>query len=247
MSAIVPQWDSTDDFPPTSMALRDPNGLLAVGGDLSVPRLLRAYRRGIFPWYDAEQPILWWSPDPRMVLIPGQEHCSRSMNKLMRRSQWRIRIDQQFSNVVKGCADPRNDQSGTWISRAMERAYNALHMEGYAHSIEVLDQNDHLLGGLYGIALGRVFFGESMFSRVPNASKMAFICLSRWLADAQFELIDCQVANPHLVSLGAREIPRYQFEEILHLNTTAALIDSGQAFWREVNGNAITYHRHIVT
>ncbi len=247
MSAAVAPWDGLDDFPPTSMALRDPNGLLAVGGDLSVSRLLRAYRRGIFPWYEADQPVLWWSPDPRMVLVPGEAHCSRSMGKLLRSSKWQVTVDRQFADVVKGCAAPRREQPGTWISPAMQRAYTALHSEGYAHSIEVLDDRNALIGGLYGVALGRIFFGESMFSLAPNASKMAFITLSRWLERAGFRLIDCQVANPHLVSLGAREIPRQRFEDILHLNTTAALIDSGQAFWREVNGNAITYHRHIVS
>ena len=247
MSATAPPWDSIDDFPPTSVALHDPNGLLAVGGDLSFGRLLCAYRRGIFPWYEADQPILWWSPDPRMVLVPGEEHCSRSMNKLMRSSKWQVTVNRRFADVLKGCAAPRGEQPGTWISPAMERAYNTLHAESYAHSIEVLDDQNNLIGGLYGVALGRVFFGESMFSLAPNASKMAFITLSRWLERAGFRLIDCQVANRHLVSLGARNIPRQHFEDILYLNTTTALIDSGQAFWREVNGNAITYHRHIVT
>jgi leucyl/phenylalanyl-tRNA--protein transferase len=201
-------------FPPATSALDDPNGLLAAGGDLSPARLLAAYRQGIFPWYDQGQPILWWSPSPRTVIYPEQLHISRSLRKILRRGGYRVTLDTAFTQVVTECAAPRNNAGGTWINPAMSRAYVRLHELGHAHSVEVW-RDRQLVGGLYGIALGRVFFGESMFSRADNASKVGFAHLARQLHQWQFPLIDCQVANEHLFSLGAVEIPREDFQQIL--------------------------------
>lgn len=202
------------NFPSTSLALTEPNGLLAVGGDLSVPQLLAAYQRGIFPWFDETQPVLWWSPSPRLVLKPGNLHISKSMRKLLRRAPYRVTTDTAFPQVMAACAEPRPDQHGTWITAQIQAAYTALHHLGYAHSIEVW-QEDNLVGGLYGVALGRVFFGESMFSRADNASKYGFIRLVSALKALQYGVIDCQVRTPHLVSLGAQEIDRDRFEHLL--------------------------------
>lgn len=202
------------EFPPTSAALDEPNGLLAAGGDLSPTQLLAAYRRGIFPWFDDSQPILWWSPSPRLVLPPEQLHVSRSMKKLLRRNPFEVTADQCFSDVMEACSEPRPDQRGTWITDEMLDAYARLHDLGYAHSVEVWEDQT-LVGGLYGIALGRVFFGESMFSRRSNASKVGFIALVQNLEQQGYQLIDCQVHTDHLFSLGAREIPRTQFEQYL--------------------------------
>lgn len=202
------------NFPPTAQALTDPNGLLAVGGDLSVAQLLAAYQRGIFPWFDHTQPVLWWSPSPRLVLNPDQLHISKSMRKLLRRAPYRVTTDTVFSQVIAACSEPRPGQDGTWITRQIQAAYTALHRLGYAHSIEVWQDNT-LVGGLYGVALGRVFFGESMFSRADNASKYGFITLVTALKAMGFGLIDCQVRTPHLVSLGAEEISRDEFEQLL--------------------------------
>lgn len=198
------------DFPDPAGALRYPNGLLAAGGDLSAPRLLRAYQAGIFPWFEAGQPPLWWSPDPRMVLFPDELHVSRSMAKLLRKTGCVVKSDTDFASVMAGCAAPRADSQGTWITPDMQQAYAGLHALGHAHSVEVWEDGQ-LQGGLYGIAMGRVFFGESMFSRKPNMSKIAFVDLVRTLGQAGYTLIDCQVANPHLESLGARNIPRQEF------------------------------------
>ncbi len=228
------------------MALREPDGLLAAGGDLSVKRLLCAYRRGIFPWYEEDQPILWWSPDPRLVLIPGSEHCSSSMRKFMRRMPWTITFDRRFDDVIRSCASARPRAAGTWITIAMQQAYGGLHRAGFAHSIEVNDDEGCLIGGLYGVSIGRVFFGESMFSRRSNASKVAFIALSRWLRQQGFALLDCQVSNPHLLTLGAKEIPREDFDALLRLHTDPALLDSGQAIWQSASGKAITCDGHLV-
>jgi len=203
------------EFPATVRALRYPNGLLAVGGDLSVDRLLRAYRRGIFPWYEEPQPVLWWSPDPRSVLFPRELRVSRGLRKAMRGNRMRITADRSFDRVVSACAAPRARDRGTWITDAMARAYAALHRAGYAHSIEVRDERDGLVGGLYGVALGRVFFGESMFNRVDNAAKIALVALVRLLEERGCDVIDCQVESEHLNSMGARNIPRANFERYL--------------------------------
>lgn len=230
MTKIV--WlEEGQPFPPTSMALSDPNGLLAAGGDLSVDRLVSAYRQGIFPWYDQGETILWWSPSPRTVFIPDEIHCSKSLKKLMRRVDWQVRIDSAFVDVMEACAKQRRDGSGTWISNEIISAYHGLHQLGYAHSVEVYANGD-LIGGLYGVALGKIFFGESMFSTRANASKFALIVFSRWLEQQKFALMDCQVSNPHLQSLNAQEIGRREFEQILSLNTSRALIDSTQLLWQ---------------
>ncbi|MEY8247530.1 MAG: leucyl/phenylalanyl-tRNA--protein transferase, partial [Bermanella sp.] len=191
-------------------ALTEPNGLLAAGGDLSPERLINAYSLGIFPWYNPGEPILWWTPDPRSVVYPQEFKPSRSLTKLIKKQLFSVTMDTCFAEVIKQCAQPRRDQDGTWIDDDINQAYNQLHDLGLAHSVEVwLD--GALVGGLYGIALGKAFFGESMFSRVDNASKLAFATLCEQLTKWQFELIDCQVHNPHLASLGAVEIPRKTF------------------------------------
>ena len=201
-------------FPPTKMALSQPNGLLAVGGNLKLETLLLAYRQGIFPWFSEEEPILWWSPAPRMVFTPGKVHRSRSLNKLIKKNPYRITFNHDFIGVIQACAEPRGISEGTWITDDMQEAYIALHQAGHAHSVEVWDQQE-LIGGLYGLAIGRVFFGESMFSRRSNTSKLAIVALSEQLARWQFALMDCQVHNPHLESLGAQLISREEFLETL--------------------------------
>lgn len=195
-----------DDFPDPRYAMRDPNGLLAVGGDLAPERLLAAYRRGIFPWYNAGQPVLWWSPDPRAVLYPEWLHVSRSLRKTLRRARLEVTVDRDFRAVMEGCAAPRRGESGTWITPEMLAAYTRLHDLGWAHSWEVRREGE-LVGGLYGVAIGRVFFGESMFSRVSDASKVALahVCA------AGYALLDCQVESEHLARMGARAIPRTRF------------------------------------
>ncbi len=201
-------------FPPLEQAMRTPNGLLAAGAELSPARLLSAYRSGIFPWFNAGEPVLWWSPDPRMVLVPGEFKLSRSLAKTLRNTSHEVRFDSNFEQVMRACAAPRQGQSGTWIHEDMIAAYSALHAMGYAHSVEVW-QDDKLVGGLYGIAIGRMFYGESMFSAVPNGSKIALARLAGQLHRWQFGMIDCQMKTPHLTSLGAREIPRGKFIEKL--------------------------------
>lgn len=201
-------------FPPLEHALDDPDGLLAAGGDLSPLRLVNAYAQGIFPWYEADQPILWWSPNPRTVLQPGEVHLSRSMRKLLRKQPYRLSFDTCFSAVIDACAAPRHAAGGTWITAEMREAYIELNRLGIAHSVEMWHE-DELVGGLYGVALGKVFFGESMFARRDNASKIAFACLCHYLAQWEFELIDCQVASDHLFSLGAYEITRSDFADAL--------------------------------
>ncbi len=201
-------------FPPVADALREPNGLLAAGGDLDTVRLLAAYRRGIFPWYEEGQPLLWWSPDPRCVFRAGDLHVSRRLRKTIRSRPWDLTCNTAFSDVIRACAAPRRYQSGTWITHAMLDAYERLHAEGWAHSIEVrLDGT--LVGGLYGLAIGRAFFGESMFSLVSDASKLALLLIERLLAAQTFGLLDCQVQSPHLLSLGARLVPRPAFVALL--------------------------------
>jgi leucyl/phenylalanyl-tRNA--protein transferase len=212
--AWISPGDPPEAFPDISRAMREPDGLLAAGGDLSSARLLAAYRLGIFPWYDSGQPILWWSPDPRCVLFPGAFHASRRLRRELRGSDAEIRFNTCFDVVIAACAEPRPGQHGTWITPEMITAYTHLHAEGWAHSIEVWQQ-DALIGGLYGVSMGRVFFAESMFSRQSNASKYALYALSQILEARGFELIDCQVMSHHLTTLGATLLPRAQFADIL--------------------------------
>jgi len=197
-------------FPPVETALTEPNGLLAMGGDLSMECLLDAYRHGIFPWFNPGDPILWWSPDPRMVLVPDEIRVTRSLAKRVRNAGFELRVDSAFTDVMWACAAPRQDADGTWISPAMIAAYTRLFKAGYAHSVETW-HDGQLVGGLYGVAIGRMFYGESMFSREPDASKVALVRLARQLQRWQFGLIDCQMETPHLASLGARTIPRAGF------------------------------------
>jgi leucyl/phenylalanyl-tRNA--protein transferase len=213
-----PIWLKQDDltFPDPGHALKEPNGLLAIGGDLSLERLLAAYKLGIFPWYEAGQPILWWSPDPRMVLFPDELHISKSLHKFLQKKVFKVSFNQNFPAVISACAKQRGrNRSGTWITDEMQQAYINLHKTGWAHSVEVWNENE-LVGGLYGIAIGSIFFGESMFSTQGNASKVAFVHLIQYLQKLNFKLIDCQVSSEHLASLGAREISREDF--IQHLN-----------------------------
>jgi leucyl/phenylalanyl-tRNA--protein transferase len=206
----IPWLHGHDPFPPVEAALDEPNGLLAAGADLSPRRLVDAYAQGIFPWFNDGDPVLWWSPDPRMVLFVGEVHVSKSLRKVMTSGRFRVTLDTVFAAVMAGCAEPRADQDGTWITDAMHAAYSRLAELGLAHSVEVWD-GDALVGGLYGVAIGRMFYGESMFSRVSNASKVALASLAHQLDRWQFELIDCQMSTPHLASMGAREIPRAEF------------------------------------
>ncbi|MCK9533892.1 MAG: leucyl/phenylalanyl-tRNA--protein transferase [Pseudomonas sp.] len=211
-------------FPALTQALREPNGLLAAGGDLSSARLLAAYRHGCFPWYQDGQPILWWSPDPRTVLLPDHLHISRSLRKVLRSDQFTVTFDRNFTQVIHACAQPRENENGTWITSEIQAAYFTLHRQGYAHSVEVW-QGPELVGGLYGIAIGQLFFGESMFSRSSNASKVGFVSLVSALKDAGFVLIDCQMPTTHLNSLGAHNISRADFAEYLtrHLDTATTM------------------------
>jgi leucyl/phenylalanyl-tRNA--protein transferase len=207
---MIPLLRQDVSFPPVDQALNSPNGLLAAGGDLSSIRLLESYRRGIFPWFSEGEPILWWSPDPRMVLFPKEFNISHSLRKTLRNGRHEVRMDSAFEQVMRACAEPREGQSGTWIHEEMIAAYCELHRLGYAHSVETwLDGN--LVGGLYGMALGRMFYGESMFSRRTDASKIALAHLAAQLTRWNFGMIDCQMNTPHLASLGAREIPRKEF------------------------------------
>ena len=208
--SVIPFLDIDDPFPPVDLALRDPNGLLAAGADLSPARLIDAYARGIFPWFNDDDPVLWWSPDPRMVLNVNDVRVSRSLRRVIRSSRFRVTADTSFAAVVAGCAEPRPDQNGTWITDDMASAYARLFDLGYAHSIETWS-GDALVGGLYGVALGRMFFGESMFARRSDASKVALVLLARQLSRWGFEWIDCQMSTAHLASLGAREISRASF------------------------------------
>ena len=200
----------SDPFPPVDAALTDPNGLLAAGGDLTAPRLLDAYRRGIFPWSADDEPILWWCPDPRMVLFVDEFNVSRSLRKRLRSGVFTVSADRAFNQVMRGCAGPRADGDGTWITAAITRSYTALHRMGHAHSIETW-RDGLLVGGLYGVSIGRMFFGESMFARESDASKVALACLARQLERWGFSMIDCQMSTAHLATLGAREIPRRDF------------------------------------
>jgi leucyl/phenylalanyl-tRNA--protein transferase len=201
-----------ETFPDANTALDEPNGLLAAGGDLSARRLLDAYRHGIFPWYSEGEPILWWSPDPRMVFATGEIHVPARLRRWLHSCDWSIRADTVFAKVVRACAAPRAKQPGTWITPAMHQAYAQLHALGHAHSIEVFDAK-RLVGGIYGVAIGHMFFGESMFSVATNGSKVALIALCRALHEWGFPLLDAQVTSTHLTTLGAFEMPRQQFIE----------------------------------
>ncbi|MCC8999490.1 MAG: leucyl/phenylalanyl-tRNA--protein transferase [Candidatus Contendobacter sp.] len=213
----LPWLDPRDDsqpFPPPDRALTEPDGLLAAGGNLSPRRLLRAYRLGIFPWYSPGQPILWWSPDPRLVLFPESVNLSRSLRKTLRKGLFTVTADTAFAAVIAACAAPRGEDPGTWITPEMNRAYIRLHQLGHAHSFESWHEGE-LVGGLYGVAVGRVFYGESMFSIMSDASKVALAALAAQLWRWQFTLIDCQVHTEHLTRMGAVEIPRATFIQLL--------------------------------
>jgi len=201
-------------FPSISTALTDPDGLLAVGGCLSTQRIINAYRQGIFPWYSDEDPILWWSPNPRLVVFPDQLHVSKSLQKTQRRQTFQLSFDTAFADVIQACSMPRAQDSGTWLLPEMQAAYIRLYEEGHAHSIEAWFQGK-LVGGLYGIAIGQVFFGESMFHTKTDASKIAFVTLVQQLTEWGYQLIDCQVHTDHLASLGAEEMPRSDFAILL--------------------------------
>lgn len=208
---MIPWLPEAHLFPPVAKALREPNGLLAAGGDLSPQRLLAAYRRGIFPWFSAGEPLLWWSPDPRMVLFPDELKISRSLAKTLRNADYEVRLDTAFGDVIRACArKPRAGQSGTWITPEMQQAYRELHRLGYAHSVETWIAGK-LAGGLYGIAIGQAFYGESMFADARDASKIALAHLCAYLKLRGFGIIDCQMETRHLASLGARPIPRCDF------------------------------------
>jgi leucyl/phenylalanyl-tRNA---protein transferase len=220
---LIPWLNDNTPFPLVEHALRTPNGLLAAGGSLSVPRLLDAYHHGIFPWFNPGEPILWWSPDPRMVLIPSEFKISRSLAKVLRNTPYEVRTDTAFEQVMRSCAAPRtirqDGHHGTWIHEDVIAAYCALHQLGYAHSVEVW-MKGQLVGGLYGVCIGHMFYGESMFSNVSNASKIALAHLARQFERWKLPMIDCQMNTPHLASLGAREIPRSEFiaslKELVH-------------------------------
>ena len=224
---ILIAWlDARSPFPPLDEALTEPNGLLAAGGDLSPARLIDAYRHGIYPWYNHGQPLLWWSPDPRMVLFVAEFRMSRSLAKRVKRGEFEIRIDTAFDAVIEACARaPRQGQRGTWITREMIAAYRRLHRLGYTHSVEAWRDGD-LAGGLYGLALGRAFFGESMFARATDASKVCLAALVAFLQQRGVPLIDCQQETEHLASMGARPIPRREFarelDELIHSNAAPA-------------------------
>jgi leucyl/phenylalanyl-tRNA--protein transferase len=233
---MIPWLESSDPFPPLERALSEPDGLLAAGADLTPARLLTAYRSGIFPWYSAGQPVLWWSPDPRMVLFPAEFRMPRSLLKRLRRRDYEVRVDTAFEVVMRACAAPRSDGAGTWITPQMIAAYCELHRLGHAHSVETWI-NGKLAGGLYGIALGRMFYGESMFTRAPDASKIALAHLVRQLSGRQFGMIDCQMNTAHLARFGGREIPRREFSQRL-----AELVNYTEAAdaWK-FESNAVTW------
>lgn len=232
MNALAWLDEQLLEFPDTSQALSDPDGLLAVGGDLAPERLLQAYKRGIFPWFSDGQPILWWSPNPRTVVLPTELHIGRSLRKLLKKKPFKITMDHAFPEVIQQCSSiSRNGEDGTWITESMLQAYLDLHDAGFAHSVEAW-QDNQLVGGLYGIALGKVFFGESMFSKASGASKVAFVSLVKQLQLWQFELIDCQMKTDYLMSFGAKEISREQFESKLKQAIPEVLVPQE---WRQSN------------
>lgn len=218
---MIPWLEPGDPFPPVDMALRDPDGLLAAGLELTPQRILDAYRQGIFPWFSEGQPVLWWSPDPRMVLVPSEIRVTPSMRKVLRNRPYEVRCDTAFEAVMRACAEPREGQAGTWISDHMIAAYGALHMQGWAHSVETWVDGE-LAGGLYGLALGRMFYGESMFSRARDTSKIALVHLARYLESQGYALIDCQMNTAHLASMGGREIARSEFCRVLSQSVQSA-------------------------
>ena len=224
-------------FPDVSQALDDPNGLLSVGGDLSPARLLEAYQHGIFPWYESPQPILWWSPSPRAVLLPDGVHINRSLRKTLKRGGYRVTADGAFEDVVSACAELSPKRPGTWITRDMRRAYQRMFELGWAHSIEVW-YGDELAGGLYGLAIGRVFFGESMFSRRRDGSKIALVHLCQLLQTRGFVLIDCQVGNDYLYSMGAQDMEREEFQDILQRHAVVA--DTPREAWCDIPPYSVT-------
>lgn len=215
-------------FPDPALALRQPNGLLAMGGDLSPQRLLNAYRAGIFPWYNPEESILWWSPDPRAVFATDRIHISRRLRRTLRHGDFAVTLDSDFDGVLAGCAAPRNDNPGTWLGTEMRAAYRRLFATGWAHSVEVW-RHCRLVGGIYGVAMGRLFFGESMFSTERDASKIALVYLARQLARWGFPLIDGQVGSPHLYRMGAVDMPRAEFLDLLRRQRSR---DNPAAPWR---------------
>lgn len=219
MSAMICTLFSDTPFPPLEQALIEPNGLLAIGGDLSPERLISAYRQGIFPWFNQGEVILWWSPNPRMVLFPQELKISRSLHKVLKKHHHQIRTDSTFTQVMQACAAPRRSQTETWIHDDIIAAYTTLHQMGIAHSVETWIDGK-LVGGLYGIAIGKAFFGESMFSRIPDASKIALVYLAKQLESWGYGLIDCQMKTAHLMSMGAREISRSHFAEQLDILTS---------------------------
>lgn len=210
----IPHHASPHDFPPIENALQHPDGLLAIGGDLTSQRLMVAYRRGIFPWYSEDQPILWWSPSVRMVLFPEHLNISRSLHKVLRKNKFTVTLDRDFRSVITHCAAPRRDQHGTWITHEMLDAYCRLHEQGVAHSVEAWHEGK-LVGGLYGVVLGKIFFGESMFSTMSDASKVAFVHFVKQIQRWGIEVIDCQVHTHYLASFGAIEISRTSYRELL--------------------------------
>lgn len=223
--AILDPQRPEQPFPPLHTALAEPNGLLAVGGCLSATRLLNAYRHGVFPWYNANEPILWWSPDPRLVLFPERLQVSRSLQKTMRKGRFSVTFDTAFDKVIAACADSRQNREGTWITQDIRHAYHELHLLGFAHSAETWCDGK-LVGGLYGVAIGRVFFGESMFHTLTDSSKTAFAVLVQHLKNWNFELIDCQVHTRHLASLGAELIDRDTFFSLLGRYCTSSAAPS---------------------
>ena len=222
---MIPLLGPNDAFPPVDRALDEPNGLLAAGGGLTINRLIMAYARGIFPWFSDGDPVLWWCPDPRMVLRVDRVHISRSLRRRLRQRQYEVSADRAFSDVLRACAAPRHDDAGTWLVPSMMRAYERLFREGLAHSIEVWVDGE-LAGGLYGVALGRMFFGESMFTRRTDGSKIAIACLAAQLARWKFPLIDCQMRTAHLASLGAEDMPRRDFVAVVERLVRAPAVPS---------------------
>ncbi|EIL97568.1 leucyl/phenylalanyl-tRNA--protein transferase [Rhodanobacter thiooxydans] len=222
--------EAWDRFPDPRQALAEPNGLLAFGGDLSPQRLLAAYSLGIFPWFGAREPILWWSPDPRCVFHTETLRINRSLRRQLRGKPWRLSVDRAFEQVLRACAAPRTHDSGTWLVPAMINAYLQLHRLGHAHSVEVWD-DEQLVGGIYGVAIGRLFCGESMFSAESGGSKLALVALARLLHEMDFPLLDAQVANPHTLGLGAVEMPRAEFlRQVAQLGRKPGLVGSWAAF-----------------
>ena len=209
------QEDATPYFPDSQLAHEEPNGLLAAGGLLSPAWLTAAYRRGIFPWYDDESPVLWWSPAPRMILQANNFHIGRSLRKLIRKTPYRISCNLAFEEVIFQCAQARDDEAGTWITEEMEQAYIRLNENNISHSVECWSENGELIGGLYGLLINRVFYGESMFSRADNASKLAFALFAQYLFDSGVLLIDCQMHSDHMAQFGASEVDREEFESLL--------------------------------